>query len=219
MEFCTIAPPKTHSILYPVSNQITLPTLLNLQNLNIKRLSNAVSLFDPTRSCGGGGGWSGKLTLLTSRSRLVIEAKRKERTGWSADQANPDELKWIHLGQIAESLSNGMFRVNLLNLVDKRDPGVAEDMVLGYLLGKALVPIRNVGPIIGYGSGKMRTNRILILPGDVVKVELSRYDPARGRIVYRFHPKEWKKKAEEEEDEERKFEHFKGEKRGKKQRN
>ncbi|CDP18203.1 unnamed protein product [Coffea canephora] len=192
MEFCTIAP-KTHSILYPVSNQITLPTLLNLQNLNIKRLSNAVSLFDPTRSCGGGGGWSGKLTL-TSRGRPVIEAKRKEKTGWSADQANPDELKWIHLGQIVESLSNGMFR--------------------------ALVPIRNVGPIIGYGSGKMRTNRILILPGDVVKVELGRYDPARGRIVYRFHPKEWKKKAEKEEDEEEegKFEHFKGEKRGKKQR-
>lgn len=34
-------------------------------------------------------------------------------------------------------------------------------------------------------SGKLRINRIKILPGDKVTVEMSPYDPNRGRIVYR----------------------------------
>lgn len=35
-------------------------------------------------------------------------------------------------------------------------------------------------------SGKMRINRIRVLPGDEVKVELNEYDEDKGRIVYRF---------------------------------
>ena len=35
-------------------------------------------------------------------------------------------------------------------------------------------------------SGKMRKNRIRILPGDRVQVELSAYDLSRGRITYRY---------------------------------
>lgn len=34
-------------------------------------------------------------------------------------------------------------------------------------------------------SGKMRMNRIRILPGDKVAVEISPYDVSMGRIVYR----------------------------------
>jgi len=39
--------------------------------------------------------------------------------------------------------------------------------------------------VIGYLSGKLRANKIRILPGDIVTVELSQYDKTRGRIVYR----------------------------------
>lgn len=39
--------------------------------------------------------------------------------------------------------------------------------------------------ILAYVSGKMRLNKIKILPGDKVIVELSPYDNSRGRIVYR----------------------------------
>ncbi len=35
-------------------------------------------------------------------------------------------------------------------------------------------------------SGKMRMNFIKILPGDKVKLELTPYDPGKGRIIYRF---------------------------------
>lgn len=34
-------------------------------------------------------------------------------------------------------------------------------------------------------AGKLRMYRIKILPGDQVTVEMSPYDPKRGRIVYR----------------------------------
>ncbi len=40
--------------------------------------------------------------------------------------------------------------------------------------------------ILAHISGKMRINFIRISPGDRVKVEVSPYDPARGRIVYRY---------------------------------
>lgn len=40
--------------------------------------------------------------------------------------------------------------------------------------------------IIGHLAGKMRLNRIKILPGDEVKLEMTPYDLTKGRIIYRF---------------------------------
>lgn len=40
--------------------------------------------------------------------------------------------------------------------------------------------------ISGKISGKMRKNKITLMQGDYVKVELSEYDMSQGRIVYRF---------------------------------
>ena len=39
--------------------------------------------------------------------------------------------------------------------------------------------------VLAYISGKIRKHFIRILPGDAVKLELSPYDLARGRITYR----------------------------------
>ena len=61
------------------------------------------------------------------------------------------------VGTVVETLPNTLFRVEL---EDGR---------------KALAHL----------SGKMRKFRIKVLPGDKVKVELSPYDPTRGRITYR----------------------------------
>ncbi|KAL5572966.1 hypothetical protein UlMin_022563 [Ulmus minor] len=69
-----------------------------------------------------------------------------------------EQQKWTQEGLITESLPNGMFRIKLDN----------EDMIIGYI------------------SGKIRKSFIRILPGDRVKVEVSRYDSTRGRIVYRL---------------------------------
>ena len=40
--------------------------------------------------------------------------------------------------------------------------------------------------VLGHVSGRLRKNRIRILPGDRVTLELSPYDLTRGRITYRF---------------------------------
>jgi translation initiation factor IF-1 len=40
--------------------------------------------------------------------------------------------------------------------------------------------------ILAHLSGKMRMNKIRILPGDRVKLEMTPYDLSKGRIVYRY---------------------------------
>ena len=40
--------------------------------------------------------------------------------------------------------------------------------------------------ILAHLSGKMRMNRIRLLPGDEVKIEMTPYDLTKGRIVYRY---------------------------------
>lgn len=40
--------------------------------------------------------------------------------------------------------------------------------------------------ILAHLSGKMRLHHIRVLPGDRVRVELSPYDPTKGRITHRL---------------------------------
>lgn len=47
------------------------------------------------------------------------------------------------------------------------------------------VELDNGHKILAYLSGKMRKYYIRILLGDRVRVEMTMYDPNRGRIVYR----------------------------------
>ena len=39
--------------------------------------------------------------------------------------------------------------------------------------------------LLAHVSGKMRMRYIRILPGDIVEMEVSPYDPTRGRITWR----------------------------------
>ena len=48
------------------------------------------------------------------------------------------------------------------------------------------VELENGHEIIGYTAGKMRKNRIRVLAGDKVQVEMTPYDLTKGRINYRF---------------------------------
>lgn len=68
------------------------------------------------------------------------------------------EDKIILEGVVIEPLPNAMFKVKL-------DNGVV---------------------ILAHICGKMRVNFVRILPGDRVKVEISKYDPTRGRITWRY---------------------------------
>lgn len=66
-------------------------------------------------------------------------------------------------GQVTEALPNTMFRVHV-----ERGP---EDMV-----GKEVLCTL---------AGKMRMYRIRVMPGDMVKADISSIDKARGRITFR----------------------------------
>ena len=70
----------------------------------------------------------------------------------------PKEDMMEFSGEVMELLPNAMFRVNLDN----------EQLVLAHT------------------SGKMRKNRIRVLAGDRVNVEMTPYDLTKGRITFRF---------------------------------
>lgn len=46
------------------------------------------------------------------------------------------------------------------------------------------VVLENGHEVLAHVSGKIRMNRIRIMPGDMVQVELSPYDLDKGRIIY-----------------------------------
>jgi translation initiation factor IF-1 len=48
------------------------------------------------------------------------------------------------------------------------------------------VRLENDHEIIAHTAGKMRKNRIRVLTGDKVLVEMTPYDLTKGRITYRF---------------------------------
>lgn len=65
---------------------------------------------------------------------------------------------------------------------------IVMDGVVNELLPAASFRIKlENGPLIlGHLSGKMRLNRIRLIPGDKVRVEMTPYDLTKCRIVYRY---------------------------------
>ena len=63
-------------------------------------------------------------------------------------------------GKVTELLPNAMFRVKL----------------------------ENNHEILAHTAGKLRKNRIRVLAGDNVMVEMTPYDLTKGRITFRFRP-------------------------------
>lgn len=47
------------------------------------------------------------------------------------------------------------------------------------------IKLENDHIIIGHTSGRMRKNRIRILVGDKVTVEMTHYDLSKGRVIHR----------------------------------
>ncbi|MBI3626471.1 translation initiation factor IF-1 [Candidatus Uhrbacteria bacterium] len=48
------------------------------------------------------------------------------------------------------------------------------------------IKLENGHEILGHISGKMRLNKIRLLPGDKIKVQMTPYDLSKGRIIYRY---------------------------------
>ena len=56
------------------------------------------------------------------------------------------------------------------------------------LLPNAMIKVKleNDHEILAHSSGKMRKNRIRVLAGDKVTVEMTPYDLTKGRITFRW---------------------------------
>lgn len=74
----------------------------------------------------------------------------------TGDMAKEDLMEFN--GTVTELLPNAMFRVTL----------------------------ENGHEILAHTSGKMRKNRIRVLAGDKVQVEMTPYDLTKGRITFRY---------------------------------
>ena len=48
------------------------------------------------------------------------------------------------------------------------------------------VELENGAKVIAHAAGKLKKNRIRILSGDNVLVQVTPYDLTKGRIIYRF---------------------------------
>ena len=70
----------------------------------------------------------------------------------------------------------------------KKSKGIQAEGVVTQALPNAMFRVQlDSGPeVLAHISGKMRKYYIRILLGDRVLVELSPYDPTRGRILYRY---------------------------------
>ena len=68
-----------------------------------------------------------------------------------------------------------------------KEEQIAIEGVVEEVLPNAMFRVKiSQGPVIlGHISGKMRQNKIQILAGDKVKMEMSPYDLTKGRIVFR----------------------------------
>ncbi|MEO9684604.1 MAG: translation initiation factor IF-1 [Tateyamaria sp.] len=62
-------------------------------------------------------------------------------------------------------------------------PGVVKELLPNATFR---VELENGHEIIAHTAGKMRKNRIRVLAGDKVQVEMTPYDLSKGRINYRF---------------------------------
>ena len=68
-----------------------------------------------------------------------------------------------------------------------KEDQISSDGVIEEVLPNAMFRVKLAqGPIIlGHISGRMRQNKIQILTGDRVRIEMSPYDLTKCRIVYR----------------------------------
>ena len=69
-----------------------------------------------------------------------------------------------------------------------KQPSIEQDGVITEALSNAMfrVELENGHIITAHISGKMRMHYIKILPGDKVRVDMSPYDPTKGRITFRY---------------------------------
>lgn len=103
---------------------------------------------------------------------------QEAETQTSATDASNEEQKNV---PAATAKQSDHFQVNKKGFIETE--GEVEELLPGL---KFKVVLDNEHEITATLAGRMRMNRIMLIAGDRVRVEMSPYDLTKGRITYRF---------------------------------
>jgi translation initiation factor IF-1 len=125
-------------------------------------------------ACAADGAVLGHAHWPESASRAVVSGNRQNSLENRARRAHlaPTRAKW----RSNEGVT--MAKEEMLEF-----PGVVKELLPNATFR---VELENGHEIIAHTAGKMRKNRIRVLAGDKVQVEMTPYDLTKGRINYRF---------------------------------
>jgi translation initiation factor IF-1 len=95
--------------------------------------------------------------------------------------------KKLQINSMTQNFESSEDKNSLKNKTKKQKKLVDMEGIVTHNLsnGKFRLKLENGVEVIGHLSGKIRQNRIKIVVGDKVTVELSPYDLTKGRITYR----------------------------------
>jgi translation initiation factor IF-1 len=99
---------------------------------------------------------------------------------------NSSQIIGNRLGSARLKLPDGWRRLTRISMAKEElleFPGVVSELLPNAMFR---VQLENDHEVIAHTAGKMRKNRIRVLAGDKVLVEMTPYDLTKGRITYRF---------------------------------
>ncbi len=102
--------------------------------------------------------------------KRAAKEKRQQKSKKGSSKKSRD--RFMVYGEVEKCLPNTMFRVRI---TDSEVKGLEDKVLLGTL------------------SGKMRLYRIRVMPGDIIKGYVSKYDLGKCKITYRSTNKNIKK--------------------------
>ena len=114
------------------------------------------------------------LRLLSDYDRSVLKPRES------------DSLEATLIARINAQVGDSILRRNIVVNITGDNNLVNLGVMSNNTITMFRVRLENDHEILGHTAGKMRKNRIRVLVGDEVLVELTPYDLTKGRITYRF---------------------------------
>jgi translation initiation factor IF-1 len=114
-------------------------------------------------------------------TRCAREKYQKQRCGAARHPLGSAPISAAMSGTSRPSINKSGLRMTKEELLEF--PGIVTELLPNATFR---VKLENEHEIIAHTAGRMRKNRIRVLAGDKVLVEMTPYDLTKGRITYRF---------------------------------
>ncbi len=129
--------------------------------------------------------WAPDRAAIGSPGTVVGGNQRPKRiNSWPQCRSSLEKCRdQAHLGRARHLAGHPKHGVTMAKEELLEFPGVVKELLPNATFR---VELENGHEIIAHTAGKMRKNRIRVLAGDKVQVEMTPYDLTKGRINYRF---------------------------------